>query len=93
VNLQLKLKIKRRHFTSLNMERSREYFWQAFEGFYNLIPIIRSANEMIRNFRRKSTNDSSTCYHCTVGVCRVSVLMLCTSQFKIFIDDFYNIKS
>jgi hypothetical protein len=38
-------------------------------------------------------HDSSTCYHRTVGVYRVTVLMLCTSQFKIFIDEFYNIKS
>jgi hypothetical protein len=57
VNLQLKLNIKRSQNNVILLvwiwQRSRVYFWQAFEGFHHL---IRSANEIIRNFYRQ-TND------------------------------------
>jgi hypothetical protein len=58
VNLQLKLNIKRSQNNVILLvwiwQRSRVYFWQAFERFHHL---IRSANEMIAIFIDKQIID------------------------------------
>ena len=59
VNLQLKLNIRRSQNNVILLvwiwQMSRVYFWQAFEGFHHL---IRSSNEMIRNFRQKNIDNA-----------------------------------
>jgi hypothetical protein len=96
VNLQLKLYIKRSQNNVILLvwiwQRSIVYFWQAFEGFHHL---IRSGNEMIRNFWQENywlmalrillwnyeSNDSSTCCHCRcISSCKC--WCLCTSDLS-----------
>jgi hypothetical protein len=102
VNLRLKLYIKRSQNNVILLvwiwQMSIVHFWQAFEGFHHL---IRSGNEMIRNFWQENywlmaltillwnyeSNDSSTCWRCRcISSCKC--WCLCTSQFNIFIGDF-----
>jgi hypothetical protein len=51
IKIKHKTQSQQRHFTCLNMAKVENVFWHAFEGFHHL---IRSANEMIRNFTQKN---------------------------------------
>jgi hypothetical protein len=102
VNLRLKLYIKRSQNNVILLvwiwQMSIVHFLQAFEGFHHL---IRSGNEMIRNFWQENywlmalrlllwsyeSNDSSTFCLCRcISSCKYWRLR--TSQFNIFIDHF-----
>jgi hypothetical protein len=101
VNLQLKLNIKRSQNNVILLvwiwQMSIVHFWQAFEGFHHL---IRSGNELIRNFYRQTnywlmalryyyeTMKEMILPHVTIDIVGVYVYVLLNLTFLFIIGDF-----